>query len=74
MTRPPDPRRDLEERRNERIRRVRKMVKQMDDEGFGSCSNHYECEAACPKEISVQLIAQMNRDYLAASVKGDGRP
>jgi succinate dehydrogenase / fumarate reductase iron-sulfur subunit len=55
----------------ERAQRVRKMVAQMDEEGFGNCTNYYECEAACPKEISVQFIARMNRDYLAASVKGD---
>jgi succinate dehydrogenase / fumarate reductase iron-sulfur subunit len=48
----------------ERKRRVLKMVAQMDAEGFGNCTNQYECEAVCPKEISVQFIAQMNRDYL----------
>ena len=52
----------------ERKRRVLKMVAQMDAEGFGNCTNQYECEAACPKEISVQFIAQMNRDYLGAYV------
>src|SRR4026209_2209960 len=40
------------------------MVEAMDAAGFGSCTNHYECEAACPKEISVDFIARMNRDYL----------
>jgi succinate dehydrogenase / fumarate reductase iron-sulfur subunit len=50
----------------ERRTRVRKMVEQMDREGFGNCTNYYECEAACPKEISVQFIAKMNREYLAA--------
>jgi succinate dehydrogenase / fumarate reductase iron-sulfur subunit len=54
----------------ERYERVVKMVAQMDEEGFGSCSNHYECEAACPKEISVRTIAEMNRDYLVASLRG----
>jgi succinate dehydrogenase / fumarate reductase iron-sulfur subunit len=44
------------------------MVAQMDAEGFGHCSNHYECEAACPKEISVEFIARMNRDFLKAMV------
>jgi len=44
--------------------RVRKMVAQMDAEGFGNCSNQSECEAVCPKEISVDFIAQMNREYL----------
>jgi succinate dehydrogenase / fumarate reductase iron-sulfur subunit len=55
----------------ERGGRVQKMVAQMDAEGFGNCTNYYECEAACPKEISVGFIARMNRDYLRASV-GDG--
>jgi succinate dehydrogenase iron-sulfur subunit len=44
------------------------MVARMDAEGFGSCTNHFECEAACPKEISVEFIARMNRDYIRASV------
>ncbi len=48
----------------ERLERVRKMVAQMDAEGFGHCTNHLECEAACPKEISVEFIARMNRDFL----------
>jgi succinate dehydrogenase / fumarate reductase iron-sulfur subunit len=52
----------------EKTARVRKMVAQMDAEGFGNCSNYYECEAACPKQISVGFIAKMNREYLAASV------
>jgi succinate dehydrogenase / fumarate reductase iron-sulfur subunit len=56
----------------ERRRRVRNMVEQMDREGFGNCTNYYECEAACPKKISVQFIAQLNREYLAAClVDGD---
>jgi succinate dehydrogenase / fumarate reductase iron-sulfur subunit len=54
----------------ERFLRVQNMVNQMDDEGFGNCTNHYECEGACPKEISVQYIARLNRDYLAGAVKG----
>jgi succinate dehydrogenase / fumarate reductase iron-sulfur subunit len=55
----------------ERKRRALAMVAQMDAEGFGNCSNHYECEAACPKEISVLHIARMNREYLrAALVRG----
>lgn len=53
----------------ERLSRVLGMVEQMDDEGFGNCSNHFECEAACPKEISAMNIARMNRDYFRASVK-----
>ena len=56
----------------ERARRVRRMVEQMDEEGFGNCTNHYECEAACPKEISVDFIAKMNREYLAAVAAGKG--
>jgi len=55
----------------ERRRRVRNMVEQMDREGFGNCTNYYECEAACPKEISVQFIAQLNREYLAACLVDD---
>ena len=47
----------------ERKKRVLAMVAQMDAEGFGNCTNQYECEAACPKEISVDHIARMNRDY-----------
>lgn len=54
----------------ERKDRVQKMVAQMDSEGFGSCTNQYECEAACPKQISVDFIAQMNREFLCANVKG----
>ena len=54
----------------ERDQRVLAMVAQMDAEMFGSCTNQFECEAACPKEISVQAIAQMNRDFLMASFKG----
>ncbi len=42
--------------------RVRNMVAQMDAEGFGHCTNHYECEAVCPKGIGVGFIARMNRD------------
>ena len=52
----------------ERKTRVRNMVQQMDAEGFGSCSKHYECEAACPKEIKVENITQMNREYLKALI------
>ncbi len=47
-------------------RRVQNMVEQMDKEGFGNCSNEYECEAACPKSISVSHIARMNREYRSA--------
>jgi succinate dehydrogenase / fumarate reductase, iron-sulfur subunit len=50
----------------ERHRRTRAMVEQMDIEGFGACSNEGECEAVCPKEISISNIAKMNRDYVKA--------
>lgn len=50
----------------ERNKRVLAMVRQMDAEGFGNCTNQYECEAACPKEISVAHIARMNRDFAKA--------
>ncbi len=49
-------------------RRVTGMVEQMDDEGFGGCTNHYECMEACPKEIPVKFIAEMNRAYVKASL------
>lgn len=55
----------------ERMSRVRKMVEQMDKEGFGACTNHGECQDACPKGISLQYIARMNRDYLSSLVKGE---
>jgi succinate dehydrogenase / fumarate reductase iron-sulfur subunit len=51
----------------ERYRRVLNMVKQMDHEGFGNCTNHRECEAVCPKEISIDFIRLLNRDYLKAT-------
>jgi len=50
----------------ERYDRVEAMVDRMEREGFGSCTNHGECERACPKEISIDFIALMNRDYLRA--------
>jgi succinate dehydrogenase / fumarate reductase iron-sulfur subunit len=52
----------------ERTQRVRRMVQAMDQEGFGNCTMHRECEAVCPKEISVNFIARMNREYLVGSV------
>ncbi|HEY5907830.1 MAG TPA: succinate dehydrogenase/fumarate reductase iron-sulfur subunit [Vicinamibacteria bacterium] len=57
----------------ERHLRVRRMVAQMDEEGFGSCTNHGECETACPKGISVSNIARLNRDFALASLRGDLR-
>lgn len=53
----------------ERYVRVEKMIKVMDDLGFGSCTNTYACEAECPKGISVTNIARMNRDYVVAKFK-----
>ena len=54
----------------ERQDRAISMVEAMEREGFGSCSNYAECEAVCPKGISIDFIAQMNRDYIAAKAKG----
>jgi len=54
----------------ERERRAVAMVAAMDAEGFGNCTNHYECEAACPKGIPVETIARMNRDYLRGAALG----
>jgi succinate dehydrogenase / fumarate reductase iron-sulfur subunit len=53
----------------ERDSRARKMVAQMDAEGFGGCTNTGACSAACPKEISLETIAIMNRDFLGASIR-----
>jgi len=53
----------------EKTRRVIAMVEQMDAEGFGNCTNHYECEAACPKLISAVNIAKLNKDYALARAK-----
>jgi len=51
-------------------KRVFNMVKQMDEEGFGGCSNEYECEVTCPKNISVANIARMNKEYRLAQLAG----
>ncbi len=53
----------------EATERVLNMVKQMDEEGFGNCSNTGACEIECPKGISLENIARMNREYLSASLK-----
>ena len=53
----------------ERERRALSMIEQMDHEGFGDCSNHGECEAVCPKEIPLTVIAHMRREYVRAAVK-----
>ncbi|MCB9890039.1 MAG: succinate dehydrogenase/fumarate reductase iron-sulfur subunit [Planctomycetes bacterium] len=55
----------------ERMRRTRAMVDAMDHEGFGNCTNQYECEAVCPKEIPARFIAQMNRDFARAAITED---
>jgi len=57
----------------EKDRRVLAMVKQMDADGFGNCTVTGSCEAVCPKEISLNFIAKMNRDYGVATLKGGGR-
>jgi succinate dehydrogenase / fumarate reductase, iron-sulfur subunit len=53
----------------ERTTRVLKMVRAMDAEGFGNCTNTYECEAVCPAEISASFIAKLNREYARASLR-----
>ncbi len=57
---------NLPQGRIEAAERVQKMVAQMDLEGFGNCTNHYECEAVCPKEINIRFIGQMNREFMKA--------
>lgn len=57
----------------ERYQRVEDMVGQMDQEGFGGCTNIGECSAVCPKEISLDTIAQLNRDLIKANVVKHGR-
>ncbi len=57
----------------ERDRRVVAMVTTMDDQGFGTCTNQYECSAVCPKTISHDFIARLNHDYLAASFRSKFR-
>jgi succinate dehydrogenase iron-sulfur subunit len=52
----------------ERQRRALRMVAQMDEEGFGHCTLYGECQEACPKEISIDTIARMNRDYMIATI------
>jgi len=69
----------LPQGQGERHHRTQAMVTAMDAAGFGNCSNHYECEAACPKDIKRDVMAQLNRDYAKSafigrerSDKGDG--
>lgn len=61
----------LPQGRVEATKRVLNMVDQMDQEGFGNCTNTGACEVECPKGISLDFIAKMNREYLKASVKED---
>jgi succinate dehydrogenase / fumarate reductase iron-sulfur subunit len=58
----------------ERDRRVLAMVQTMDGLGFGNCTNQYECSAACPKLISHDFIARLNRDYLGATFRSAFKP
>lgn len=58
----------------ERSTRAKAMVQQMDREGFGSCRNYAECEAQCPKGISIKFISRMNRDFLRASLIEPANP
>jgi succinate dehydrogenase / fumarate reductase iron-sulfur subunit len=58
----------------EKFQRVKAMVAQMDAEGFGACTVTGSCEAVCPKGVSLDFIAKMNRDYGLALLKGDPKP
>ena len=60
---------NLPQGRPERKRRVLKMVARMDAEGFGNCTNQYECEAVCPKDIPVRVIAELNREFVRSVVR-----
>jgi succinate dehydrogenase / fumarate reductase, iron-sulfur subunit len=53
----------------ERFHRVRSMVRQMDAEGFGGCTNHGECQAVCPQRISIKVIGELNREYRKAMIE-----
>ena len=55
----------------ERNERVLNMVEQMDKEGFGNCTNTGACEVECPKGISIEYIARMNKEYVTATIKSD---
>lgn len=56
----------------EAAKRVSEMTEAMRDEGFGNCSNHYECEAVCPKGVKVQFIARLNREFVKSLLKKAG--
>jgi succinate dehydrogenase / fumarate reductase iron-sulfur subunit len=60
--------RSLPQGEPERARRVKAMIDAMEREGFGACGNQFECEAVCPKSISVRFIAMLNREYLRATI------
>src|SRR5439155_5153155 len=53
----------------ERTMRALKMVRTMDEEGFGNCSNYYECEAVCPANIPITVITKLNREFAVAVAK-----
>jgi succinate dehydrogenase / fumarate reductase iron-sulfur subunit len=59
----------LPQGRVERDDRAKNLVAAMDREGFGNCTNYYECEAACPKEIPVRVIAEMNREFVRGKLR-----
>jgi succinate dehydrogenase / fumarate reductase iron-sulfur subunit len=61
---------NLPQGQTERYERVVRMVSVMDAEGFGGCTNYGECEAVCPKEISLDFIAKMNQELIVGSLKG----
>ncbi|MBI3072456.1 MAG: succinate dehydrogenase/fumarate reductase iron-sulfur subunit [Deltaproteobacteria bacterium] len=63
----------LPQGQSEKKERVRRMVEQMEKEGFGSCTNYEECEAVCPKEIGTHFIARLNRDFLGSAITGPGQ-
>jgi succinate dehydrogenase / fumarate reductase iron-sulfur subunit len=60
----------LPQGRTEAARRVCVMTEEMLSQGFGNCTNHYECQAACPKGIKVQFIAKLNREFIKAQMPG----
>lgn len=62
----------LPQGRAEAAKRVSEMTEAMRDEGFGNCSNHYECEAVCPKGVKVQFIARLNREFVKSLLKKAG--
>jgi succinate dehydrogenase / fumarate reductase iron-sulfur subunit len=62
----------LPQGRIEAARRVCVMTEEMLRQGFGNCSNHYECEAVCPKGIKAKFIAKLNREFIKAQMPGSG--